>query len=964
MIDENLKKAIRDNKLVLFIGAGASISLNHPSWKSLVSGILDDLNSDFSETSDLNFNNLKSYLSNGTRSPLDILNKLENDSNNGNEYKVKAKVYTHKIFNEFNTNNSLNSNIHKLLWKLSTKIITTNYDHILEHNKPEDRDIDIFGNENSFMTLKAQKDDSKFLYKIHGDFKNPETIILFDSDYKLIYSDNNANQDALGDFFKNKTFLFLGFSLSDPFVNELFSKIKRLYNNYPIGNHFIFSTSVSNDFSQFDVKQIKIDDWKDSLETYLNELIKIKSEIIENKKENYLEDSILEEDSSNLLLTIKNKTTELKKAPGNKILASELHDLKSKVYQLLYKDLDDLIKIDGYKNTHIEVLFESIYGNENLANETIIEINRIRNDIKEYQWYERSQLVSAIACSLIIFDKADSTKISLLIDFINDSEEKVWQKALTYLVIVLNHLGYKWVKYPVIRTKVKSLTLNSKVQEGCQKILEYLLIFGIEIFTFSEKVFDKEYFQKPSNYFLPFFKDENPLFDSIYENYAGENIDEFINLLEKAPFPDCLKYIYCNTKINRSKEKKELDETEKDFVLNHSIVNGSFYPYAGIMQEFVSFIREFPAIQHKKLLDTQIKLTTTPLKDYILNEKEKYRALGIHFFKDKQWGQAIINFNNYLDFEPEDLMILSNLEICYLNNKETENADNVAFRIRDIYPENIDNLINLIKIYIGREDYEEAIKISDECLRIDLKNPNVYYLRAWILYYKEEYQNALEELENCSKFNYENKVELNDMYCTIYRRLENNNLALEYINKAIKLHEASKESKDSELYHTRSQVYENLDIYNEAINNIDIALSIKKDPLYMIDKVYILLKMNNLTEAKILLDKMNSSQKNNSEYYNAKANYYRLEGNFDLALNMIEKAIKLSNSDTSIPVNHYIGTKAAIYGTMGDDEKFYELLDNILLLGQNVKRFFPDIKNKYKKDKSFLEILEKYNQSL
>lgn len=32
-IDENLIKAIKDNKLVLFIGAGSSIPLQYPSWK-------------------------------------------------------------------------------------------------------------------------------------------------------------------------------------------------------------------------------------------------------------------------------------------------------------------------------------------------------------------------------------------------------------------------------------------------------------------------------------------------------------------------------------------------------------------------------------------------------------------------------------------------------------------------------------------------------------------------------------------------------------------------------------------------------------------------------------------------------------------------------------------------------------------------------------------------------------------
>ncbi|SHL56136.1 Tetratricopeptide repeat-containing protein [Chryseobacterium carnipullorum] len=961
MIDENLTKAIRDNKLVLFIGAGASIPLNHPSWKGLISGILDDLNSDFSESSSLNFINLKRYLNDNIKSPLEILNIIENESDNGDLYKTKAKEYVHKVLNKINTENSLHSNVHKLLWELSSKIVTTNYDQIIEANIPDDRTIDVFGNENIFMSLKSQKDNAKFLYKIHGDFKNPKTIVLFESDYKSIYSKNNANEDAISTFFKNYTLLFLGFSLSDPFINELFTKIKNLYNNHTIANHFIFSTSDTGDFSKYDVKKIFINNWDDSLVSYLNELVKSKIDITSSIKDS-LDTDLFENDTESIFLTIKYKTNELKKDPGNNALASEIHNLKSKVYELLYKDLDDLNKIEGYKNTHIEMLFEAIYGNDNLANETIIEINKIRNNVKDYAWYERSQLVSSLACSLIIFNRADASKISLLIDFINDGEEKVWQRSLTYLVLVLNHLGHKWVKYPFLKKKIELLTLNSKVQQACQRIMEYLLVFGVESFNFSENFFREEYFQKPSNYFFPFFTENNPLLDGIYDNYTGDNIEEFINILEKTPLPDSLKYLFCNTKKDDSKSISKQNKKQNNNLRNHLFINENFHPYAGIIQEFASFLINYPSIQHKKLLDTQIKLTSTPLKDYILNEKEKFRALGIYFLKEKNLGQAIINFNKYLELEPKDHMILYNLETTYIRNKEVDKAKDIVFKIKDLYPTDIDNLLNLIKIYIDEKKYKEGFEISDECIAINKNNAEVYHLRAWLLYNEGNFEKALSELEISKELNYRDKVGLNDTFSTIHFRLKNYETSLKYINEAIKLNASSSNIKDADLYYNRSQVYEALNNYGNAIKDIDFAISIKQDPLYTLDKIFILLKTGNLKESKPLFNKIYSSQKNNSEYYNAKANYHRLEGNYGLALQMIEKAIEISksNGDNS----HYTGTMAAIYSSLGDYQSFYKYLEESLNQGADAEVFLPDIKIRHQDDIQFKDILGKFNQTI
>lgn len=951
MIDENLKKAIKDNKLVLFIGAGASTPLNYPSWKNLVTGILDDLNSDFEKTSDLNFNNLKDYIANGTRSPLEILSKLENDSKSGHTYKTKAKEYVYRAFNEINTTNNLDSKIHKLLWELSSKIITTNYDHILETNKPIDPNIDIFGNENSFLTLKSQREDSKFLYKIHGDFKNPETIILFESDYKAIYSSNNANEDALGDFFKNKTFLFLGFSLSDPFVNDLFVKIKSLYNNYTVGNHYIFSTNDHNDFSDFDVRPIKIDNWERSLEEYLKILIEEKktTEIELFDKPLEVEENLLQDDINSLFMLIKSKTEEIKKDPSNRILASEMHDLRSKIDQLFYGDLDYLKTFDKeYKNNHLKMLFDTIYGSEKLNQETINEINRIRTDYENHQWFERSQLISALTCSLFIFNKADEKKISLLVDFINDNEDNTWERAITYLVMILNHLGNKWLRFEPVKKKIKSLTLNAQIQSACQDIVEYILIFGIGRYNFTEKVFENPHFREnPYNYFLPFFRENNPLFENIYDNYDGENIEQFIEVLDKSPYPDSFKYIICNTKSKKTESKE--DSNASNFIKNHFNINGAYFPYAGYIQEFVSFINGFPALQNKKLIDTQLKITSTPLKDYLLSEKEKFRILGIHFHKDKNWGQAIINFEKYIYLQPDDLMVLDNLANCYLNNKNELKAKEISVRISKMFPQQKYNLLRLAEIYSSENDNELALDVLENYISLDSNNPLVYFKKALILLDLKRYEDALISIQQVDE-SFENKADLYDVYGTIYKRLERYDESLESFDKAISLDE-----KKSKFYYHKADLYDDIADYDKAIEFINKALSIEPSDDYYYTKYYYLLNSNKVEEAYSILSRMRNKDE---EYSNALANYYRLNGNYEMALMTIEKLIKSSHD------KRFVGTKAAIYASMEDHENFYKFLEEILIEGTDVNMFLPDVKHKYKKENKFIEILEKYNQVL
>lgn len=952
MISEELKQAIKDDKLVIFVGAGCSIPLGFPTWKELVKNVLDNLNEQYSASSNLNFLNLKAKLERDEVSPLSILNVIENDPDAGSQYVVKSKEYIYKLFSE-KSKESQNSEIHKSLWSLSSKMITTNYDHVLKNNSSSSTVT--FTNNNDFQALQSQRTTSDYLFQIHGDYQNPETIIVFESDYNRIYSSGTAVNDTMASIFKNNMILFIGFSLSDPFINNLFTSIKEIYKKFTVGNHYILSTRASDDFSELDVKQINIDNYDEALNSFISELIKLKRNPINDNlpsvSPQIIQPLLLEEDAEGLLLLIKSKTEDLIKDPSNKVLSAEIHDIRGKMNILLYGDLDYLKSFNNeHRNTHLEMLFETIYSGGHLSTETIDEINRIRTDFQNHRWYERAQLVSAIACSLSITNKADLNRISILIDFINDNEDYVWDRALTYLVIVLNQLGNKWLRFDPIKRKVQSLTLNYKVQNACQKIIEYILVFGIENFNLSSKVFTNPFFKdSPYNYFLPFFKEENPLFENVYDNYQGDDIEDYIRFLEECPVPDALKYIWCNSEIKeREVPDVEVETKWRNYVMQHLSINKKYTPFAGYIQQFISFLDGFPPLNHKKIKDAQLKITTTPLKDYLLNEQEKTRALGIHFIKEKQWGQAIVNFEKYLKVAPDDMMVIDNLANCYVNNKEKDKAKDILKKVLQKKPGYEPSIIKLTDILLSQEKFEEAYSVLESAMSD--QNADIYYKKAIVLQELNRFDEALEAINICDALNFDDKGKVYNLFGLIYKKLHRFDDALKSFNSAICFEE------NSIYYANRADLWGDKENHELALKDFLAAINLNSgDEDLLIRRIYVLLNLNRFEEAKIELSKI---KRKNYEYDNALANYFRMTGDYEKAFLIIEKLISTRED------KRFLGTKAAIYASMGDDENFYELLKAVLEAGVKAKNFLIDIKNKYRYDHKFTAILKSYNQTI
>jgi hypothetical protein len=198
-----LASAIKRRQAILFVGAGVSMAVGLPSWKTLVDHLLKELQLGPEVIDGMNdgYQMLAEFyrLKQGGMGPL----RSWLDRN--------WKVATDKVSQ---------SELHKLIVELDfPAIYTTNYDRNLEtafeiHHKPYAKIA------NAKHIADAARDVTHIV-KYHGDFNDDASLVLTETDFldRLSFDsplDIKFRADALG-----RTILFIGYSMSDPNIRLL-----------------------------------------------------------------------------------------------------------------------------------------------------------------------------------------------------------------------------------------------------------------------------------------------------------------------------------------------------------------------------------------------------------------------------------------------------------------------------------------------------------------------------------------------------------------------------------------------------------------------------------------------------------------------------------------------------------------------------------------------------------------------
>lgn len=215
---ENYVKALREKNAVVFAGAGMSIPCGFLNWKKLLDPIAKKMGLDIEEEHDLT-----------------ALAQLYVDNNSG--VRGRLNQLLEDSYGKIGVKGSIN---HEILARLPIEIYwTTNYDNLIEEALISVGKTPDVKSKHTDLTINKPKRDA-IVYKMHGDIKDVAETVLT----KHEYEDYNEKREYFSNAFKNdlisKTFLFIGFSFTDPNLDYLISRIRTAYKQNVRGDDYYF----------------------------------------------------------------------------------------------------------------------------------------------------------------------------------------------------------------------------------------------------------------------------------------------------------------------------------------------------------------------------------------------------------------------------------------------------------------------------------------------------------------------------------------------------------------------------------------------------------------------------------------------------------------------------------------------------------------------------------------------------
>ncbi|OIQ76919.1 hypothetical protein GALL_413920 [mine drainage metagenome] len=230
-------KEIREDNAAIFAGAGLSAPAGFVNWRDLLRPIAEELRLDVDKEHDLV-----------------AVAQYHCNENGGNRHKLNQLLIEQLTVGAVPTDN------HKVLARLPISTYwTTNYDQLIETAlKDAGKIADVKYITEQLATTKSRRD--AVVYKMHGDVEHPHDAVLIKDDYEKYHMKRGAFINALSGDLVSKTFLFIGFSFTDPNLDYVLSRVRVTFRENQRRHYCIFKKRTKqNDESdaEFENAQIK-----------------------------------------------------------------------------------------------------------------------------------------------------------------------------------------------------------------------------------------------------------------------------------------------------------------------------------------------------------------------------------------------------------------------------------------------------------------------------------------------------------------------------------------------------------------------------------------------------------------------------------------------------------------------------------------------------------------------------------
>lgn len=194
-------KDLHENSAAIFAGAGMSKAAGFVDWPELLRDIAQEIGLKVEQESDLI-----------------TLAQFHVNARKGSAGLAK------KIVEEF-SDQAESSEIHDILARLPISTYwTTNYDTLIEDALTRAYKIAETKHSVDQLTNNRPKRDA-VVYKMHGDVTLPTKAVLYKEQYERYYQSHAPFVTALSGDLVSKTFLFVGFSFTDPNLDYVLSRL-------------------------------------------------------------------------------------------------------------------------------------------------------------------------------------------------------------------------------------------------------------------------------------------------------------------------------------------------------------------------------------------------------------------------------------------------------------------------------------------------------------------------------------------------------------------------------------------------------------------------------------------------------------------------------------------------------------------------------------------------------------------
>lgn len=206
IIPSDLAQALSCGDAVLFIGAGLSVGAGLPTWEALMRPIAQRANA---------------------RWPVDhtalMADHLLTAAQNY-ESKFGRQSLIQYLRDKLDTTDTKPTIIHELVASLPVRVIfTSNYDNLIETTL-RDRGWRV-GIVVSTAELAFWSEERIQIIKLCGDLGRPETMVITKRDFNTYFSERPRLAERLRSTLESRTALFLGYSLQEPFFNQIWDTI-------------------------------------------------------------------------------------------------------------------------------------------------------------------------------------------------------------------------------------------------------------------------------------------------------------------------------------------------------------------------------------------------------------------------------------------------------------------------------------------------------------------------------------------------------------------------------------------------------------------------------------------------------------------------------------------------------------------------------------------------------------------